>query len=393
MITREYRFSSSNTMDIFGQVLSTSIPVDDGVLLGNVTLEISLPVLPQIVQGVRSQSSYVKWSPGGVMMLIDRVEFVVNGITLQSFSGTVLDIESFLNVPVSASKGYEAMTGRGKQHDGLSPITYYLPIPFWFCRDGAYFPLCSLSVNNRVDIRFSFKRITECIQSNRLFNQFPTLEGVTCKLLGDIYHTTAKERLELVDQYRRKDFLIEEYQEQSEIIEPNLEEIKREILFSRSIKRLHWVLQDSSDIFHNTVLGNYRMLYDGWDQLYIQAKSQTVLDPPIKTAQLYFGSDEREPLAFVSNKTRVQAEFYTKINPYKFAGCNTRMKNYIYSYFFCLDPFKTNIPSGHYNFSTLTNFLHITMEPGLRRTELFLYSVGYNICRFENGQVELFFVD
>jgi hypothetical protein len=394
--TKEYRFGSSATLQILGKTLTTTIPVDDGTLLGPLTLEINLPPLTQRVLGKRSYSSFVKWSDGGVTTLIDRIEFVVNGHVIQSFSGKVLDIESYLSVSPTHARGFDKMTGRNGQHDGKTPLSYYLPLPFWFCKKRAFFPLCSLSVQSRVQLRVRFKRIDECVQSNRLLSQIPLSDSIgSCKLIADVFHTTMKDRLEIVDQYRRKDLLIEEYQEQEEIIEPNLSEVRRELLFSRSVKRIHWVLQDSSDIFNNTVLGNYSMLYNGWDQLHIQARAQTLLQPPIKTAQIYMGSDEREPLAFVRNedKTRVQADFYTKIQPYKYKGCNTNLKKYIYSYFFAIDPFNVNVPSGHYNFSPLTNFLHITMQKNLRRTELFLYAVGFNICRFENGQVELYFVD
>jgi hypothetical protein len=391
---KEYRFGSSERMQILGQTLTCNLPVDDGSLLGPLTLEISLPALTQRVIGNRSYSSFVKWCHGGAMMLINRIEFIVNGNILQTFSGKVLDIESNLSVSPNHAAGYDKMTGRNQEHDGKTAISYYVPLPFWFCKFRASFPLCLLGLQTTVQFRVKLNNIIDCVQSNRQIDSMPAENSIgSCKLIADLYHIDAKERLEMVDRYSRKDVLIEEYQEQEEVIEPNLAEVKREILFSRCIKRIHWVLQDSSDKFPDNVLGNHPLRYDGWDQLYIQSKSQTILLPPIKTAQIYLGSDEREPLSFNLDKTRVHADFYTKIQPYKYSGCNTNFKNYIYSYFFALDPFTINIPSGHYNFSPLTNFIHIKLEQNLRRVEMFMYAVGFNICRFENGQAELFFVD
>lgn len=413
--TKEYHLQSSRDGSVtpcFGHTHTLRIPVDDADLLGPLTLQITLPALLQTVQ----TSTYTKWAYGGVLSLVEKIEFVANGAILQQFSNRVMDIESNMVTTSEHKRGFDMMTGRNKQSDGLQETTYYLPMPFWFCRTKGnalpYFPLCALSREVLLELRLTMKPLIQCVNANRTFLDLKEadilLGSVKMAVLAETVLLHPEERV-LYTNRKDRHYLIEEFQEQEDAFEPGVSNMSTELTFSRNIKRLHWVLQDVADTVPNTVFGNNTLKYDGYSQLFLEgnynSENAVMYPPPIRTCQLLFSNNPREPLAPTESSWEVSAEkvdsmFYTKVQPLLYEGCNSFLPNYIFGYFFSLHPFEYS-PSGSYNMSATTNHLHMTLVPsdnrgfsGLRRTTLFIYSVGYNILKIStDGEPVVMFID
>lgn len=432
----------------FGHRHTCSIPSDDADLLGNVVLALTLPPLRQHVTltnswGSAATTGYTRWAYGGVAAVVEKIDMVVDGYVLQQYTGRVLDVESLMNVPPSARVGYDRMTGRGSQHDGRSEVTYYLPVPFFFCRraddvgsgggaaigssggssasatnvvgddgnttDGRpFFPLCALRRGLQVQVRVALRPLVQCVNSNHMLrSEDVTAErfltgSVRARLIADVYLLDPSER-NLFRTRRTRNYLMEEVQQQEDIVEAGVLNVTREISLNRSTKRIHWMLQDAADTFPNTLVGNKHLLYDGYNQLFLEANrdsgSAALYPPPIRTCQLLLGNLPREPQALTERswqetEERVDGVYFTHLQPLLYEGCNSPPgRNYVFGYFFALRPFAF-APSGSYNMTVSKNHLHMRLNPNLRRTNLLVYSVSYNVLRVsEDGEVMVVFVD
>lgn len=434
--TRVYRFGTdpdgtlnpaTGSSEIFGTSYTCAIPVDDADLLGNVVLEVTLPPLRQQVSvrtswGTSVETSYVRWAQGGVTALIERVEFLVGGYVLQQQSGRVIDAESLMRVPPAARHGYDRMTGRNRQHLGDREVTWYLPLAFFFCQSAStsteregdgrpMFPLCALRSGMAVELRVTLRPLVQCLNANHVVRHEDVTharfvgadEPVRMRLWADLYVLDAAERLEYQERKVRH-YLFEEIQEQEQLVEAGRTEVTCEITLNRSTKRLHWMLQDYADTFPNTLTGNRHFAYDGYSRLFLEANQNALnaqlYPPPIRTCQLMLGNLPREPKGLTEcswlrdNEQRVDGVYYTHLQPLMYQGCNAPVgRNYVFGYFFALRPMHFS-PSGTYNLSVSTNHLRMRLNPNLRRTQLLLYSVGYNVLRVsEAGEVMVVFVE
>lgn len=410
--TKEYLFKDSlpdgTLKQAFGRVHTTKIPVDDADLLGPLVLQVSLPPLLQSKWFGNRRTNWIRWSYGGVLALVKKVELVANGTILQEFNSRILDMEANMVVSKDHQRGYNRMTGRNESNLALEPTFYYLPLPFWFCRTTGtsrpYLPMCALSRNVTLELRVTWEPLSSCVNANHAVsveNEDILLGDVKMTLLASIVTLDPSERM-LFTTANEKRYLIEEYQEQEDAIQPGTVEITKEIAISRNIKRLHWVVQDAADVMPNTLIGNNKLRYEGYSQLFLETNYNSdgaiMYPPPIRSCQLLFSSEPREPLGpgestWLVSGERVDSMFYTKVQPLLYEGCNSHLKNYIFGYFFALHPFAFE-PSGTYNMSATTNHLHLTLMPNLRRTNLYIYSVGYNILKIDiDGQPSVMFAD
>lgn len=395
---RNERQDAGNTF--FDQKLMCTISPSDVDMLGSLTLQMTLPTLRQVVEQNRTRTSYVKWAYGGVAALVEYVEIASNGVVLQRFDGRALDIESQMRVPPEQKRGYDDMTGRNGQHDGRTARPFYLPLPFWFCdrrrREGVpYLPVCAMRRTTRVDVTVKILPLIRCVNANRMLDASSLVESdvltepVHMVLLADTVILDHTERLLFTGYGRSRSYLIEEVQQQEDVVEVGTLDYTLTLEARGCVKRMHWVIQDVSDSFPNTLTGNRHLAYDGYHQLFLEAnrnsENAVVYPPPIRTCQILFSGNAREPYAFSEtgwnvSRERVDASFYTVVQPLIYHGCNASLKDHIFSYFFALRPFEFQ-PSGSFDMTIGTNQLHLTFVPGLRRLRVFVYTVGYNVLR------------
>jgi hypothetical protein len=98
---------------------------------------------------------------------------------------------------------------------------------------------------------------------------------------------------------------------------------------------------------------------------------------PIKTVRLMFDGRDRI-------KT-TPASTFTQLEPTK-VHTNTPLNKYIHVYSFALEPEKIEQPNGTCNFSELQEpMLHLTFNPNIVASTLFVYAVNYNMLISKNG--------
>ena len=392
--TREYYFDKDNQFSqsapsaLFGKPLSTRLEVIPSCLLKSPVLEVTLPPLVQKLRG----SSIVAWVRSVVFAMIDVIEFVVNGSVIQSMSGKYIDILNEVSYQSGKQRGYEEMTGKTRVHDGKTPKTYWLPLPFWFMDVG--FPLTSLHPSTIVEIRLRLKSWSSCVRSDRILSEPIDNQYKTCqiKLLCEYIYLSNEEGLSFMRQ--QTDHLIEQVQEQTEFIDPGVDEMKIPLMALRSTKSLYWVLQDENDHSENSLLGNHVTSYTGWDQRFIENQGN-LIPRLLLAAQLYLGNEPREPLSFCETSIqRVDSRFYSIIEHYKKSRSVPQSAHEpIFAYHFALDPHNLQ-PSGHYDFSQTNNFLNIIVNKSLtRRVRITMFSVSYNVMRIRDRQIDVLYVD
>ena len=105
--------------------------------------------------------------------------------------------------------------------------------------------------------------------------------------------------------------------------------------------------------------------------------------PPILDAVIRFDGVERF-------ETRTE-EYFRIVLPWKYHTSVT--KNYIYIYSFATDPENLQ-PTGTANFSRLDSVtLHFRTIPGLRKSDISVYAINYNILRIISGIAGVLFAN
>ena len=374
-------------------VISCEIPKLDHRLyttgVRGLVLDVTLPPLPQELEG----STFVEWSRSIMFAMIEKVNLKIDGNIIQSVSGKFMFINSDLSVPVSKRTGYKRMTGKGVKHDGKSEVTYHLPLSLWF-NDCTIFPIGTLSPKVKVTCEVHMRPLLQCVKSDRNIKR-SFHDSVLCevKLLCDYVWMHRSE----LKEYANMELLIEQTQEHEMVIEPNVSDVKFELLTTNATKRCHWVIQDVGDTVNNTVFGNEHTNFSGWSVMAMQSRQWPVQLPcPVHHTQLYLANEAREPRGFrdlsFSDETRVHEMFYRFIQPYKISKLNIPSSKYIFSYFFAMNPLAI-YPSGHYDMGQTSNFIKLKLVEGLRRTVVTFFAVSYNILVVKDGYMDVKYVD
>jgi hypothetical protein len=383
------------------------VPLDKADMLGSVVLELHLPPITQGVIGGRPiQGARTSWVESVAFAMIEYVQFSVDGQILQTISGRMLYLLGEVQPLGSLRRGYERMTGRGVTHSGLEPVEIYLPLPFWFCRTDDLsrpgFPLCALRRGSKVTITMRVRPWGEVVRTleSGVAHTYPDLESslVRAKLICTMVKLEADQRS--MFRHGIQEFLIEQMQEQTEIVERGVHNFKREILLSRATKALFFTVQDMQDVTGDSVLGNRWTELGTFDLITASANRRDIqsgaFPPPVLTAQIFLSNEEREPraprLPDTKEDHRAYYKYYTMVQPFYSDAHMPREK--IYCYFFALAPFAL-VPTGNYDLSTSTNLLHIrTTDRISRRLQLTIFSTSYNVLLIDGqGEVAVKYID
>jgi hypothetical protein len=350
-----------------------------GTLLRSCTLELTLPALPQHEQG----ASFVRWTPSVAFAMIERVELLVDGNVLQRFSGKYMRLASERHVGAGSARGYDRMTGRGASHDGLTPVTYHLPLPFCFER-GSALPFAPFRRGAELQVRFMIRPLLHCVLSNRVLTaSFHRRVLCDAHVVYEVVHESA-----IPFAPRSRELLIEEVQEQEATIVARSRTAQVHLETSRATKECFWTVQDHADALPNTVFGNRHVATDGWHRSKLGSLSRgESLPPAVRAAQVYLGNQAREPST--ADGDGVDEAFFRLVQPYKHGAVP---RDYVYGYTFAMEP-RAFGPSGHHDFSATTNHLYLQLQEGLRSLLVRFYAVTYNTLIFREGQAALEFVD
>jgi hypothetical protein len=364
----------------FGRRVSCLVP-RKGDLLGPLFLRIQLPglTLPD-----STPASYVN-AIGHA--LIQEISLEIGEQEVDKQTGEWMEIYS--NFTTTADQKYAFYNMIGKV-DGYTspdptlrgPLTLYVPLRFWFCRNpGLYLPLLAMQFHP-VRINITFRPLQDLFYSNTLINctttQVNQANMVNCELWGDYVFLDTEEKRRFVSTHH--EYLIEQVQyTPSEPIPQTATQIQVPMEFNHPIKELFWVIQrDFMTTQHEWF--NYSSL-----ALNNEAGARTdILASAVLRLDGMDRFDERDAMYF----RLVQPYQRHSVIPYDF----------IYNYSFALQPEQYQ-PSGTLNASRIDNLtLQITMNtavtpqrPSTGSATCRVYAVNYNVLRVIDGFAGLLF--
>jgi hypothetical protein len=180
----------------FGQRVSLTVP-RLGELLGATMIVVTMPDIagPQerakTVAGSRFLGPTYGWTNSLGHALLQRVELEIGGTVVATLDSRLMEVLDELYEPVETLKAKNRMIARAPNGFGPttwrgepgSPITVYIPIPFWFSKPGVLshaLPIDALNVD-RVRIHVTFRPVEQLYytdaRSSDAPNTMPPLQG------------------------------------------------------------------------------------------------------------------------------------------------------------------------------------------------------------------------
>ena len=143
------------------------------------------------------ESRFTSYVNGIGFNIIDRIDLLINGITIQSLTGELIYLLNQLHADSNKLKHFNTMTnyhdnfiiGKGngllKGRTNNTSVRCQLPIPFFFSKDpGQYLPLCNLE-NILIQIKITLKPFTKCIVKRSNINNSSVVEGVNGYIINN----------------------------------------------------------------------------------------------------------------------------------------------------------------------------------------------------------------
>lgn len=357
-----------------GQKLSCKIH-RTGDLIHQIYIKIDLPKL-QNTQG--KNNIYTSWTNAVGYAMIDYVEIQIGKRVIDKQYGQWMNIWAELTSNESKRDALNKMVGRHDfftQSSQNGPLTLYVPLQFWFCNNiGSSLPLVAIQ-HQDIHINLQLKELASLWVSN------DTKEAECLVKNTDIDHVSLYIDYIFLDVDERKYFaknkhyyLIEQIQQHNHSIDISRTENIIELPFNHPVKELIWVIQ-GEEVKINNQWTNYSD--DVINLLGDLPKS------PMAEALIRFNGTDRIELR--------TEEYFRLILPWKY---HTNIpNNYIYTYSFALEPEKLQ-PTGTANFSRLDRAtLHITTTPDLKKSEISVYAINYNILRIISGIAGILFAN
>lgn len=364
----------------FGRRVSCLVP-RKGDLLGPLFLRVQLPglTLPN-----STPASYVN-AIGHA--LIQEISLEIGEQEIDKQTGEWMEIYSNFTTRSDQKFGFYSMIGKV---DGYSspdpalqgPLTLYIPLRFWFCRNpGTYLPLLAMQFHP-VRINITFRPLQDLFYSNGLINcvttQVNPANMISCDLWGDYVYLDTEEKRRFVSAHH--EYLIEQVQyTPSQPIPATATQIQVPMEFNHPLKELFWVVQRDFMVTQHEWF-NYSSLALNNES---GARTDLIASAVLKLDG-YDRFDERD------------AMYFRVVQPYQY---HTAIPlDFIYNYSFAIQPEQFQ-PSGTMNASRIdTLTLQITMNTAIAPTRpatgsatCRIYAQNYNVLRVVDGFAGLLF--
>jgi hypothetical protein len=372
---------SDNKPD-FGKKVSWLVP-RSGDLLGPCFLEVSLP--PLTLSTTNIDTPYVN-SVGHA--LIQEITLTIGEQEIDRQTGEWMEIWSILTTTESQKQGFYQMIGKVDGYQQpislKGPLTLYVPLQFWFCKNpGLYLPLLALQYHP-VRINITFRPLQEMFWPISYNNQkcpdtTVKTESITdVTLWGDYVYLDVEERRRFVS--TAHEYLIEQIQYTSQIAVPaNSTNIPVPVEFNHPIREFIWVMQAQSSVSNHE---------------WFNFSSQSVLEPAIGRTDL-LTSAVLQLDGFDRFQSRT-APYFRLIQPWQ-RHTVIPDDNFIYCYSFALRPEELQ-PSGSMNASRIdTIVLQIVPNqsagptvgtpptPTRENCTIRVYAKNHNVLRVVDG--------
>jgi hypothetical protein len=168
----------------FGKSVTTRIS-RDGDLLHKIVIEVDLPEI------VSLNGNTISWVNAIGHAMIDKMELYIGELLIDRHYGEWLEIWSELALDASKRDGYNNMVSKFESFTTVKgPITIFIPLQFWFCRNpGLALPLISLQYHE-VKIITKFRNFDELWTFGPNNNYTVSKSGTTVtKTLGIPFNT------------------------------------------------------------------------------------------------------------------------------------------------------------------------------------------------------------
>lgn len=144
----------------FGNKLVYKVP-RNGDLMHTVILEVDLPLLQSVNEGSPG-SGQISWVNSLGHALISKTELEIGGQVIDRQYGEWMEIWTQLSVDASKKYGYDQLVSRSDNYQTVTgPLTVYIPLQFWFCRNiGLSLPLIALQYHE-VKINIYFRPLNQ----------------------------------------------------------------------------------------------------------------------------------------------------------------------------------------------------------------------------------------
>lgn len=418
----------------FGKRIEVDI-ARSGDLLSKLILEVDIPLIESL------NDNPISWVNSLGHAIIDYYEIEIGGQKIDKHYGEWLEIWSELTLDASKQVGYGNMISKYDTFTTVTgPLTLYIPLQFWFCRDiGLSLPLIALQHHDvKIIIKFKdFNRLWTfgannyyiASQSGNVVTvsagpQFTSVD-VGKKLYwenGDIdiitslvdnvpnqvnvqnssvhssmsvyakFNDIPKQTYSIsgarlyadyifLDDYERKLFAQKKHEYLIEQVQYN-----DEVKYLRGSKSLNVDLSQFNLPTKSLIwVSQLEKVFESNDLFNYSntVDPLTIKSDPIDTVTLLFNGVER----FDTRK----AGYFRLVQPYqKFTSIP---KPHIYSYTFGIKP-EQHQPTGCANFSKIdAKNLRIIFKDGITDSAVRLYSTSYNVLRVKSGMAGLAFQD
>jgi hypothetical protein len=368
----------------FGRRISCLIP-RKGDLLGPLFLRIELPALT-LADASGNAASYTN-AIGHA--LIQEISVEIGEQEIDRHTGEWLEIWSNFTTPAEHKDALNNMIGK---LDGYTeptpellggPLTLYIPLRFWFCKNpGLYLPLLALQYHP-VRINITLRPLQEVFYTPELkkcSNISVNPVNITkFEMWGDYIYLDTAERRKFVTTHH--EYLIEQVQyTPTQAIQVADKLVKVEMEFNHPIRELFWFIQRDLSVSHNDWF-NYSTLGI--------AEETGIRRDTIASAVLrldgYDRFEERDAL------------YFRFIQPYQ-RHTVVPFDRFIYNYSFALSPEDIQ-PSGSLNASRIDNMsLYVKMKEEacsdsasdasgnpLGKSHIRVYATNHNVLRIIDG--------
>ena len=154
--------------NLWGEKRSFTIPHQKQHLIKNIWLKFNLPSLNQNMYN----SSYVRYKNYLGYRIIKLVQFRLNDLVIDSFTGHFLYLIHQLESSINHLEALNTLTGTHEAINGLNgnTQTIYVPLPLWYSKTlRQYFPLLAIS-QQKLSIDITFEKFENLIETDGNIN-------------------------------------------------------------------------------------------------------------------------------------------------------------------------------------------------------------------------------
>jgi hypothetical protein len=364
----------SETLD-FGKKSSCTIG-KHGDLISKMLLQISLPK----IDNSKSDGKSISWTNELGHSIINKVEFLIGGIVIDTIDGDWLNIYSEFHIDASKKEGYFEMIKYMESFDNYSfkdKMNLYIPLPFWFTQNlGSSLPLVALQYHDIV-VNVYLRPISECFFSGNDLSINIDSKIINSRIFCDYIFLDTKERKQFA--INEHEYLIIQHQKNdNNSIRYGNKSINIPLEFNHPTKALYWILQNKEA---------HKMNLWGEYNLNIQ---RVITENPIEILDMI-----EMKINGQDRFSEREAEHFRLIEPFNFG--TVMPKKFIYNYNFGLN--NNYQPSGTINFSNIDNsnmIFKFNMESNVdhdNHIDIKIFAINYNILKIKNGMGGVMFSD